>query len=365
MKAIALIQLPSPGQVAGALDMVQVPVPTPSSHEVVIRSQAAAIHIDEIYAAQGTALGRFYGPKTASREQPHVLGTACTGIVTATGDDVVGFEVGDEVIVVPDHHPEAGGWAEFRCIPEKRLMMKPANLTHVEAAAITMAACVAWGAVEYSQPKPGDRTVVVGASGSIGIMALQFLKSSGCHVTAICSGKNAELARRYGADDVVDYTRQNFAQIAGSAGIKYDSVIDCIGGRDIERDGVRALHASGRYITVVGPMQYIGERKLSWYELSGVFAHVLRKIFVSLLKGPRYIFGERRPALSIHNAMKTIVSKNLSMPVERVIPFELSAVRDAIQLLVSHRARGRIVIDFEQNRSTPPGEVQDNPESVG
>ena len=209
MNAIALTRLPDAGHVADALEMVRIPVVRPTPNEVAIRLRASSMHIDEVNAAQGTALGRFYGPRIASPDVPHVLGSSVAGIVVGLGSCVNQFSLGDEVIVIPDHQMETGSWADYRCVPQERVMLKPAELSHVEAAAITMAACVAWGAIGYSKAQAGHHCIVVGASGAIGIMVLQYLKTLGCKVTAVCSGKNAELVRRKGADTVVDYNNNN------------------------------------------------------------------------------------------------------------------------------------------------------------
>lgn len=347
MNAIALTRFPEIGKVADALEMVRVPAPCPGADEVAIRLCASSMHIDEIFAAQGTALGRFYGPKVASPQHPHVLGSSVSGVVVGVGNNADRFRIGDEVIVVPDHNVEIGSWAEYRCVRQIMVMPKSPEFSHVDAAAITMAACVAWGAIGFAKAEKSNRCVVVGASGAIGIMIVQYLKTLGCHVTAVCSGKNAALVRSKGADEVVDYTTQNFADQAEESGELYDCIFDCVGGRDIERDGFRVLKRTGIYETVVGPMQYIGERKLSWFEFSKVMGYILMRIFLTLFRGPRYRFGEKFPRLSIKVALEQAVKHNLRMPVERTIPFHLEDVTKAVQLLTTHRAKGRIVIDFD------------------
>ncbi|MEH6625241.1 MAG: zinc-binding dehydrogenase [Motiliproteus sp.] len=227
-------------------------------------------------------------------------------------------------------------------------MLKPSKLSHVEAAAMTMAACVAWGAIRSSKAKAGDHCIVVGASGSIGVMVLQYLRSLGCKVTAVCSGKNAEFVGSKGADTLVDYTGQNFADEAKRFGISYDCVFDCVGGRDIERDGFKVLKQNGVYVTVVGPMRYIGEHKLSWYSLLKVVGYVLKRMLITLFRGPRYRFVGSLPRNSINAALDQAVSHGLRMPIERTIPFQIDAVKSAMRLLTTHRAKGRIVIDFDR-----------------
>ena len=192
MNAIALTQFPGVGGVADMIEMVKTLVVHPKRNEVVIQQKASSLHIDEIYAAQGTALGRFFGPKLATADNTHILGSSVSDVIVELGKDISHFSLGDEVIVIPDHQPEAGAWVQYKCFHKDRLMVKPSNMSHVEAAAITVAACVAWGAIGYSNAKVNDQCLVVGASGSIGAMVLQYLHILGCKVTAVCSERNVE-----------------------------------------------------------------------------------------------------------------------------------------------------------------------------
>ena len=192
---------------------------------------------------------------------------------------------------------------------------------------------------------------MVGASGSIGAMALQYLHSLGCKVTAVCSERNVESVLGMGADKVVDYTVQNFSDDAEISGISYDYIFDCVGGKDIENDAFRALTKEGTFITVVGPMKYIGERKLSWSETLKVIAYVLKRMLITRFNSPRYIFCGIHPAQTIEEALRRFTEHNLKMPIDSVIPFDINEVQNAIRLLLTHRAKGRIVIDFEMLNS--------------
>lgn len=347
MQAIGMTAFPEIGSVADSLEMLDVPVPRPAKGEVAIMLAASSMHIDEIYAAQGTALGRFYGPKTISELNPFLLGSSVSGTVVALGENVGGLKVGDDVTAIPSEHMEVGSWATYRCMGEKWVRPKPTQLSHVEAAAVTMAACVAWGAIGFAKIGPGDRCAVVGASGAIGIMMLQYLKSLDCYVTAVCSGTSGALVRKYGADEVVDYTKQDFADVATANGSQYDAVFDCVGGRDIEGSAYRSTKKSGVFATVVGPMQYIGEKKLTWPAFIKVVSHIVwRMIVTRLTGGPRYTFGEKYPRFVIEDAMEQLLKYDIRMPVPKTIPFEVNAIANAVRLLTSHRAKGRIVIDF-------------------
>lgn len=190
-----------------------------------------------------------------------------------------------------------------------------------------MAACVGWGA--------------------IGLMVLQFLKTMGCRVTAVCSGKNAEFVRDHDADDVVDYTKSDFADVIIAQDGVCDVVFDCVGGRDIEQSAFRCLKKSGVFETVVGPHQYIGEKQLSWPKVVSVIGYIVWRMLVTRVKrGPKYTFGEKCPRLVIRDALAQIMKHDIRMPTPSVIPFEAEAIRNAVRKLQTHREKGRIVIDF-------------------
>ncbi len=348
MSAVGMTVMPEVAQVSERLELLDVKTPRPGPGQVAIELLASSMHIDEIYAAQGTALGRFFGPKNISADNPYILGSSVSGVIVALGDGADKFRVGDEVLVIPKETMEHGSWARYRCVTEEMVMPKPAGLTHVQAAAVSMAACVAWGAIARAEVGPGTRCVVVGASGSIGVMLLQLLKLRGAHVTAICSAKNGSFVHEHGADEVIDYTAHEFGDVLRDTGELQDAVFDCVGGRDIEANAFKTLAKTGTFVTVVGPMRYIGERRLSWWEFAKVLAYVGYRMLRTRLRGPRYVFGEMKPRTVIETALDTVVRHDLRMPLQSVIPFELESIAEAVELLTTHRAKGRIVIDFSQ-----------------
>ncbi|WP_425082373.1 NAD(P)-dependent alcohol dehydrogenase [Ruegeria arenilitoris] len=360
MTAIALTELPEPGNVAESLQLVNVPVPRPSRHQVAIQLFASSLHVDEIYAAQGTALGRFFGPKRASANSPYVMGTSVSGVVVATGQDATRFNVGDEVIVVPNELGENGSWATYRCVSHDYLMLKPPALSHVEAAAATLSGCVAWGAINTARVEKGDHCLVVGASGAVGSMLVQFLKSKGAIVTGVCSGANADLVRTLGADHTIDYNVTSFGSQVKNT---YDRVFDLVGGRDIEAAAYRILKCKGRFVTIVGPIRHIGERKLSRGEFLLGVAHVTCRSIATRLRGPRYRFCASLPRNNAYAAMLSIAKHNIRSPIEAEIPFDLPQIRAAIRTLMSHRTRGRIVINFEAEKQPGQAAIGFRPEA--
>jgi len=364
MPAIAMTALPEIGRVPEQLRMVTVPVPRPKPTEVAVRVIASCIHIDEIYAAQGTMLGRFFGPKHASPQYPYIMGSCVSGTVVGIGLGVSSMVVGDEVIVIPNEVGEHKSWTTYRCIPESMLIRKPPEWTHVEATANTMAACVAWGAVNQAKVSKGDKCLVIAASGGVGIMMVQYLKAAGGHVTAVCSGTNEAFVRSYGADAVIDYTQQGdyVDTTTGRSKDTFDLVLDALGGKDTERKSLEVLKNSGQFLTVVGPIRHVGEQKLSWFRVLCMIGYVCRRMFVSRIipGGPRYLFGATMPRHAIRPAQEIAVQHGIIMPVDDEIQFGLAPIKTAVERLCNHRAKGRIVINFElliKDKEVMPSDV--------
>ncbi len=150
-------------------------------------------------------------------------------------------------------------------------------------------------------------------------------------------------------DEVIDYTKHEFGACLREKGDRQDAVFDCVGGRDTERNAFQALKPTGVFVTVVGPQKYIGERKLSWWEVGKMLSYIGYRMLITRFKGPRYVFGATIPRRVIKEVMDQVVENDIRMPVQQIVPFELSPIREAVNLLTTHRAKGRIVIDFTRS----------------
>ncbi|QUS56303.1 NADP-dependent oxidoreductase [Pseudovibrio brasiliensis] len=342
--AVALTKLPRIGHVADELKLIHIPTPRPSAKQVTVQLVASSMHIDEIYAAQGTALGRFYGPKNISLAEPYLMGTSVSGVVVATGKYVKRFKVGDEVTVIPNELGENGSWATYRNVPERYVMPKPPELTHVEASSLMLSSCVAWGALETANVKAGDRCVVVGASGAIGSVLVQLLKTKSAYVVGVCSAANSDLVRTLGADEIIDYQQSGFTMHRER---RTDKVFDLVGGLRVENAAYRWLKQDGEFVTMVGPVRYLGERKLTLKEFTRAACYVAWRSIKTRWRGPKYTFCAMIPRRVAPKAMQFCCEHGIRSPIEGEIPFELGPIQDAIRLLTTHRARGRVVINFE------------------
>ena len=174
------------------------------------------------------------------RPKRRVPGRDVAGVVSAVGAKVARFEVGDEV-----YGEVGGGYGEYTCAREDALARKPANLDFESAAGVPLAGLTALqGLRDKGRVQPGERVLVVGAAGGVGTFAVQLAKALGAHVSAVCRAECASQMHALGADEVVDYTQEDFTARRG----RYDVIFDLIGDRPL-RACVGALTPTGRYVS--------------------------------------------------------------------------------------------------------------------
>ena len=174
----------------------------------------------------------------------HVLGMEFSGEVEATGKSVTRFAAGDQVFGGTGFR--FGAHAEYVCLAEDAsIAIKPKNISLAEAAAVTFGGFTALHFLKLANPQPGDKILIHGASGSVGVFAVQLAKYFGAHVTAVCSTPNLDLVRSLGADEALDYTREDFSK----KGRVFDIVFDAVGKAGFSRS-LRALKKGGCYVRV-------------------------------------------------------------------------------------------------------------------
>src|SRR3954447_2932726 len=203
MKAIVQDKYGSPD----VLELKDIDKPVAKDDEVLIRVRAAAVNIGDWHLLRGTpyvmrmAVGLF-------KPKHEIPGLDVAGQVEAVGSHVKQFQAGDEVFGWSN-----GGFAEHACAGENHFLAKPANLTFEQSAAVGDSAFTALNAVrDQGRVQPGQRVLINGASGGVGTFAVQIAKSFGANVTGVCSTRNVDLVRSVGADEVIDYTQEDFTQ---------------------------------------------------------------------------------------------------------------------------------------------------------
>jgi len=211
---------------AEVLRIEEVERPVPKENEVLVKVLATTVTRSDCgFRAADPFFSRVF--TGLRRPKQRIVGMELAGVVEAVGAAVTEFEVGDEVFGL-----RSGANAEYVCVRERgALAHKPADLSFEEAASLADGASIALACLQKADLGPGKRIVVYGASGAIGTAAVQIANASSAHVTAVCNTKNVELVRSLGADDVVDYTQEDFTR----NGETYDVVLDAVGKHSFRR----------------------------------------------------------------------------------------------------------------------------------
>jgi NADPH:quinone reductase-like Zn-dependent oxidoreductase len=255
------------------LELREVPVPVPRKGEVLVRVRAAGIDRGTVHLMTGLPLVMRLVVGLRGPRQP-IPGRDLAGTVEAVGEGVTRFAVGDAV-----YGTGHGSLAELTRAPQDRLAAKPASLSFEQAAAVPVSALTALQALRNAgRVAPGQRVLVIGASGGVGSYAVQLAKAFGAEVTGVCSTTKVDLVRSLGADHVVDYTRSDLAERAH----EYDLVLDIAGNRPVRRLR-RLLTPTGTLVIVGGEGgdRWTGgmQRQLGAVALSPFVRHRLAMLF--------------------------------------------------------------------------------------
>jgi NADPH:quinone reductase-like Zn-dependent oxidoreductase len=318
MKAMVLKQYGSPD----VLEIGDIDRPAVKKNEVLVRVHAAALHRGDCYVMRGKPFAvRMVVGLTKPRKN-FVLGFDAAGRVEEVGGGVTRFRPGDEVFGSCD-----GACAQYARGAEDKFVMKPADLTFEQAAAVPTSALAALqGLRDAGQLKPGQKVLINGASGGVGTYAVQIAKSMGAEVTGVCGTANVDMVLSIGADSVIDYTREDFTR----GGPRYDLILDNVANHPMA-DCRRALTPRGTYISNGGG--------------SGM-SRVFKAFFLSLFvrrQGRPYISTPKREDLMI---LKELLEGGKITPVlDRTFP--LSDVPDALRYLEKGHAKGKIVITMD------------------
>jgi NADPH:quinone reductase-like Zn-dependent oxidoreductase len=318
MKAIVYHSYGSPD----VLKLEEIEKPTPQDDEVLVKIHAASVNAwDWRFLRAKPFLVRLSGSGLL-KPKHRILGRDIAGRVEAVGRNVKQFQPGDEVFGwIPP-----GGFAEYASVPESTLALKPANISFEEAAAVPMAAVTALqGLRDTGQIQPGQQVLINGATGGVGMFAVQIAKAFGAGVTAVCSTRNVDMLRSIGADQVIDYTQEDFTK----NGQRYDLILAANGYHWIA-DYQRALRPKGTYVVTGGPMTQLFQAILlgPWISMTG------RKKMGSLTAKPN---------------QKDLVFMKELLEAGKVVPvidrrYPLREVAEALRYLEEGHAKGKVVI---------------------
>jgi NADPH:quinone reductase-like Zn-dependent oxidoreductase len=289
-----------------------------------VRVHAAAVHPGDVFVLTGVP----YVTRPAfglRRPRVGVRGYDLAGRVEAVGRDVGRFQPGDEVF----GWTTTGSLAEYVCVDQDHLAPKPANVTMEQAGAVTVSAMAALHALrDAAKVQPGQRVLIVGASGGVGTFAVQIAKSYGAEVTGVCSTRNVDLVRSIGADHVVDYTREDFTR----SGQSYDVILD-----NVE---AKPLSATRRALAPAGTLVLNSGRGGRWIGPLGRWAKAgVRSLFARQTLRP-ILRGENQQDLLV---LKDLIEDGAVTPViDRTYP--LGDAAQALAYVGAGHARGKVVV---------------------
>ena len=315
------------------IEDIEIPVPGPG--EVVVRVAAASINPIDWHSVRGKPyVMRMLGGGLLRKPKATRLGCDLAGHVHAVGRNVVRFKPSDEVF---GGRLGAGALAEYACVPESALVVKPGNLTLAAAAAVPVAAFTALLALrDKGRIQRGQKLLINGASGGVGTFAVQIGKWFGAEVTGVCSTRNMDMVRSIGADRVIDYTQHDFT--ADRA--RYDLLLDCVGNRSLSAYR-RTLTRDGICVVVTGPDG-------PWL---GPLARFISALAISAFSGAKLIPFVARPHEEDLILLSDLLTGGQIRPiVDRLYP--LSDVAQAIRYLEQGHARGKVVVTVEGEDSS-------------
>jgi NADPH:quinone reductase-like Zn-dependent oxidoreductase len=319
MKAVVYCDYGSPD----VLKLEAVEKPVPGDSQVLVRVRAAAVNPLDWHYMRGTP---YIARLTMGLRKPTVtrLGVDFAGVVESVGRHITEFKPGDEVF-----GGRTGALAEYVTVREDQAVLKPANVTFEEAAAVPVAAITALQALrDEGRVQPGQKVLINGASGGVGTFAVQIAKSLGADVTGVCSTRNVEMVRSIGANQVIDYTREDFTKRPE----RYDVIVDNVGNHSLTKLR-RVVKPTGRYVMVGGPSG-------RWIDpLPRALNAVVLSRFVSQDMS-MFIADLKKKDLTI---LRDLMEAGKVTPViDRL--YALSEVSAAIRYLEAGHARGKVVV---------------------
>lgn len=323
MKAIVWTKYGSPD----GLVLQEVEKPTPKENEVLIKIFAATVTQGdcEIRSLKlpllfSLPIRMYAGVLKPTRIK--ILGQELAGEIEAVGAQVTQFKIGDQVFAPTFFR--FGAYAEYACLPEKYLVLKPSNMTYAQAATIPTGGINALHFVRQADVKTGGRVLLNGAGGSIGTYALQLAKLAGAHVTCVDSAEKLEMLRATGADEVIDYAQADFTK----RGDKYDVIIDVVGKSSFS-GSIHALKPNGRYM--LGNPRLLAQMRGFWINKT-----TDKRVISELADYPKDDFAY---------LTELIEAGKLRAVIDRCFPLEQTA--DAHRYVDAGHKKGSVVINVE------------------
>ena len=318
------------------IDFVALPRPMIKPDEILVRVHAVGLNPIDYMIPRGD-----FKP-IIQLQLPATLGSDVAGIVEEVGSQVRGFKVGDAVFA-STFELGVGTLADFVAVPSHAAALRPVNLDFVQAASIPMVGLTAWQALtQRTAVKPGKKVFIPAGSGGIGTFAIQLAKHLGATVGTTTSTANVDLVRSLGADEVIDYKKQEFETVLNG----YDVVLGTVRGDGLEK-ATQIVRPGSQLVSLVGPPDaaFARARRMNFL-MQWVFALLSRKIMArAKRRGASYSFLFMRPDGSQLAQIGALIEASQIRPVvDKVFPF-LQA-REALAYLAEGRAKGKVVVQM-------------------
>ena len=330
MKAIIAEQYGGPE----VLELADVDVPHVGPNGVLVRVHATSVNPVDWKLRAGWLSGYW------KLRFPVIWGCDASGVVEQVGSSVTLFKPGDEVYGFKHGRvgeTYRGTYAEYAVLPENMLALKPAALSHEEAAAVPLAAVTAWQSlVGLGRVKPGSKVLIHAAAGGVGVFAIQIAKSFGAYVAATASLRNHDFLRELGANEVIDYTQERIEKkLAG-----YDVVLDGVG-ESVWNSSLKVLRPGGKLITLTIPTPRGPSGRLKFF--STAIAGVMSGVGRALLRGKAFLMTQVKPRGGDLEKINVLIEAGKLKPViEKIYPLE--QVAEAHRESERGHVRGKLVV---------------------
>lgn len=311
MKAIAIKQYGGKEQ----LKEINIPKPTPKEKQVIVKLHATSINPIDWKLREG------YLKAMMPFEFPIILGWDVAGIVEEVGDHVQDFKVGDRVFARPET-TNRGTYAEYTIVDTHLLAKIPDNISFEEAACVPLACLTAWQCLfDFGNIQKGDKVLIHAGAGGVGTFAIQLAKSVGAYVAATAGTHNVEFLKSLGADEVIDYKKQDFEKVL----TEFDFVLDSLGGENQEKS-FTILKVGGKLASIVSePNQEKAKEK-------------------NIKSGNVWLVPNGQQLEKIANLLG---QNKLRVIIGHKFPFSEEGIKEAQALSESHHAKGKIVIQIK------------------
>lgn len=296
--------------------------PKPNSKQVLIEVDSSSLNIIDFERFKHQDRPSFFAKLINLIQRTNsVLGGEISGKIVKVGLDVKEFHIGDEVFGSTTGIMQSGGWAEYCICDIENIRLKPNNISNDEAAVLPLSGLTALGAIETANISEKESVLIYGASGGVGLYALQIAKAYGATVTAVCSSRNTDLVKKFGADKVIDYKKNNFDLLAG----KYNKIIS-INGFQPYRIIKKHLKKDGIYV-IIGNVKQI---------IHMVFKNIFSKKIII------YSSAITHKKDGLDTLVKLVSLNKLSPYIDK--KYSINDVDEAINYVINHHTKGKVAI---------------------